>query len=112
MTAMHDPQRARQIRGVQWNRDQSSLLDLDLHRLRGQDTDARPERYRFLYGLNIVEMQGKVDSDTVATEEAVQLAADGQVFIETDKLLSVQIGGVNFRQRGQRVRRRGRHLHL
>ena len=44
------------------------LRDLGLHGARGEDADAGTERYRFLDGLDIVEVHRQIDAGAIRRE--------------------------------------------
>ena len=82
------------------------------HHARGHDADARAVRHRFLDHLHIVEVQRDVDVHVMLAQEAVDVAANGKVFVEADEVESVQILGAHFGFVRQRMIGRGRHHHL
>jgi hypothetical protein len=87
--------RAVQVRRVELHGDQAALRDLGLHGARREDADAGTERYRFLDGLDIVEVHRQVDGGAIGPQEFVQLAPDRKIFVEADEVLAVEVGGEN-----------------
>ena len=57
-----------QVRRVQLCGDQPALRDLGWHGARREDADAGTERYRFLDGLDIVEVHRQIDAGAIRRE--------------------------------------------
>ena len=91
LAAVHDAHGTRQAGRIQFHGHQAALFDLRLHGARGQNADSLPQRDGFLDHLNVVEVHGEVDLDALRAEEAVQFAADAQVFIEADEGVAVEV---------------------
>ncbi len=94
--AVQDSHGTVQVRGMEFDGDQTALGDLRLHGAGGEDADAGAQRHGLLDGLDIVEVHGEVHRGAVGAEEFVELAADGEIFVEADKILAVECGGPDF----------------
>lgn len=59
----------------------------------GDDADAAAEGDGFLDHLEIIEVHDEVDFGAVFLEVAVDVLADGEIFIEADEIGAIELGG-------------------
>src|SRR3989442_2109586 len=93
LATVDDPDRTDEIgnaEGHDGERPDSRLL---LHRVPGQDADARGDHDRLLDGLDVVELHHDVRLDVGLAERAVDRFADRQLAVERHEGLAIEVRG-------------------
>src|SRR5437868_14189043 len=112
MPALDYAQRPAKLAAQKWNGSECAVPPLAAQGWLWQQSDAQIAFDGFLDILDIVELEGHLDSDPLLAQETVHFFADHEPLVETDIFFARKFTGRNKQVPGQRMPGRTGEHHL